>query len=513
VPTSVLLAGRYRLIDPVGRGGAGRVWRAEDETLGRPVAVKVVDLGARDSVAARRFERELQATAKLTHPNVVTVFDGGFDDDRAYLVMELLAGPSLAEVVTGHGPVGIDDALVEAEQICRGLGAAHDAGIVHRDLKPANLVRSEDRMVKIVDFGIAALLSSPGSPTRTDLTASGTVLGTSAYLSPEQAGGGPVDARGDLYALGCVLFFLLTGAPPYEGGSPVAVAAQHLHAPVPSLRDRRPEVPPALDGLARDLLAKDPGRRPQRAVDALARIQTLRRLPDGPSPPHELADNDTVALPVDEATDAGTDVVADPTERIATPPMVAAVPTSRPSPSNRHRRPLIVAAVVLALLAAAVALALVGRSPRPRRAASSVIGNRSSPPTTAPTTTSSTSTTTPPTTSTPTTSPGPRTASQAVSQLATLIQQEGSTGDLDAGAAAVLATQVTALGRAITAGKPGQVGHAVGELATRLDDLDNAGQLTTAGRAAFDAPLSALEQLYPSARPGDNGDQQGDAGG
>jgi serine/threonine-protein kinase len=511
VPTSVLLAGRYRLIDPVGRGGAGRVWRAEDEALGRPVAVKVVDLGARDSVAARRFERELQATAKLTHPNVVTVFDGGFEDDRAYLVMELLAGPSLAGLVATHGPLAIDDALVKAEQVCRGLEAAHDAGIVHRDLKPANVVVSEDGTVKIVDFGIAALVSTTADATRTNLTATGTVLGTSAYLAPEQASGGPVDGRTDLYALGCVVFFLLTGAPPYEGDSPVAVAAQHLHAPVPSLRQLRPEVSLALDGLARDLLAKDPGRRPQRAADALARIHALGHLPAAVSPGDDVgAGGATTLLPVAEISDATGAVLADPTEPILTsvPPLVGTKPTSQPSNAGRHRGAVIVAAVLLALVAAAVALALAGRGPSPRRAASSVAGSRSNPPTSAPTTTTSTSSTTQ-----PTTTPTSLSASQAASQLATLVQQEGSTGDLNPGVVGELTNQANALSRAIVAGKPGQVGHIVGDLVNRLDDLVNAGQLTAAGRAAFDPPIAALEQLYPSARPGNTGDQQGDAGG
>jgi serine/threonine-protein kinase len=247
------------------------VWRAVDDTLARDVAIKVVDLAASpEPAAARRFERELWATARIADANVVAVFDGGFDGDRAYLVMELLAGPSLAGLVTARGPLSVDDALRYAEQACAGLAAAHDAGIVHRDLKPANLVLAEDSTVKIVDFGIARLLGSPASQTLTDLTATGTVLGTTAFLAPEQATGGWVDARTDLYALGCVLFFVLTGAPPYQADSAVAVAAQHVHAPVPSVRQARPDVTPTLDGLVRDLLAKDPGHRPQRAADALA---------------------------------------------------------------------------------------------------------------------------------------------------------------------------------------------------------------------------------------------------
>jgi serine/threonine-protein kinase len=504
VPTSVLLAGRYRLLDPLARGGAGTVWRATDETLGRQVAVKVVDVSASpEPVATARFERELHATARLAHPNVVTVYDGGFEADRAYLVMELLAGPSLAELVSARGPLPVDEALDYAAQVCAGLAAAHDASVVHRDLKPSNLVLNEGGIVKLVDLGIARLLAAPDSATLTDLTSTGTVLGTAAYIAPEQASGGWVDGRTDLYALGCVLFFLLSGAPPYEADSPVAVAAQHLHAPVPSLRDRRPDLPIALDGLVRDLLAKDPDRRPQRAQDALARIRAVPT-PGDETPATLRLDADDRGKPIPAPAtflgDTGS-ALQDQTETIPTANSVHAVTdtTAAPGdPHHDHRRRIVAAAVLVTLFVGALAFALVDRGAGPRRAAAAPPKPTASTSTSEPTTTQ---TTAPPTT------PAPPTPAQAAADLAAAVAQASASGDLQPGPAADLARQVADLQRAIPDGKPGQVGHMVADLAHHLDDLVNGGQPTSAGRAMFDAPLAALEQAYPSSQAG--GDQQG----
>ena len=192
-----VLAGRYRLVEPLGRGGFSEVWQAEDSVLGRPVAVKVFAASAGQPDLVARFHREARILAGLRHPNVVTVFDAGVDQDVPYVVMELLAGPSLDELLAMRGPLPAGLALGYAEQAAAGLAAAHDAGVVHRDIKPGNLVLDSDGTLKVVDFGIASLASASMS-----LTASGVMLGTPAYLSPEQAAGRPAEPRSDLYALG-----------------------------------------------------------------------------------------------------------------------------------------------------------------------------------------------------------------------------------------------------------------------------------------------------------------------
>jgi serine/threonine protein kinase len=222
-----LLAGRYRLVRSLGRGGFSEVWQAEDRVLGRAVAVKVFTGHAGQPDLVARFHREARTVAGLRHPNVVSVFDAGTDEGVPFVVMELLAGPSLDELLATRGPLPVEVALGYAEQAAAGLAAAHAAGVVHRDIKPANLVLDSDGTLKVVDFGIARLAEASSS-----LTATGVTFGTPAYLSPEQAAGQPAGPRSDLYALGCVLYALLTGAPPFSGEHPVATAHQHLNAAV-----------------------------------------------------------------------------------------------------------------------------------------------------------------------------------------------------------------------------------------------------------------------------------------
>jgi serine/threonine-protein kinase len=511
VRTSLVVAGRYQLLELVGQGGAGRVWRAVDETLAREVAVKVIDVGPDPgATAARRFEREMRATARMAHPNIVTVLDGGFDDDWAYLVMELLAGPSFDELVRVQGPLSVPDALAYASQACAGLTAAHNAGIVHRDLKPANLVLDDGGTLKVVDFGIARLQASATAMTQTDLTAAGTVLGTTAFLAPEQASDGWVDARADLYALGCVMFFVLTGIPPFEGDTPVAVAAQHLHAPVPSVRDRRPDVTAAVDLFVRDLLAKDPDRRPQRAVDAAARIRALQGLVATARPTRTLRESHTTlpaAAAATTATWAGPPVEA--TEQVPSSGATGgASPPAGPLKPGRAGRWGAFLVAVVALLTVAVALASSDHGHGKHGAASAPASRPSSMSTVAPTTvpeTTSTATTAPPTTV------GPLSASDAAAQLAAAAQQASASGELVPQAVAGLTAQIADLERAVAVGKPGQVGHVVADLASRIDSLVAGGDLTPGGEAAIAAPLATLERLYPSARRG-GGDQGNENG-
>jgi eukaryotic-like serine/threonine-protein kinase len=269
VPASTrLLAGRYRLDRLLGEGGMASVWEAHDERLGRDVAIKVVRPDATDPAAVARFDREARVVAGLRHPGVVLVHDYGVDDGSPFLVMELLPGPSLARVVVDDAPLEVGRATAYVREAAGALASAHAAGVVHRDVKPGNLVLDAHGRVRVVDFGIARVERE----TDATLTAAGHVVGSAAYLAPEQAAGVPVDHRADLYSLGCVLVALLTGRPPFSGDSPVAVAAQHLHADPPDLAVLRPDVPAHLARLAQDLLSKEPGRRPATAQEVVERL-------------------------------------------------------------------------------------------------------------------------------------------------------------------------------------------------------------------------------------------------
>nr|WP_316771277.1 protein kinase [Streptomyces sasae] len=256
--TQVLIAGRYRLRDAIGRGAMGEVWRAFDETLGRPVAVKLLLPQDSDPTAASRFRLEAQTAGRLSHPHVVGVLDFGEDEGRLFLVMELVDGDSLARVLAASGPLPAERVARIAAQAAAGLAAAHREGIVHRDIKPANLLLDADGTLKIGDFGIARFLDDPGAA----LTATGQIVGTGLYLAPERALGRTAGPASDMYSLGCVLYQLLTGRPPFQADTAVAVLHQHLDAsPVPP-RQIAAGLPTAFESYLLALLAKEPGHRP-----------------------------------------------------------------------------------------------------------------------------------------------------------------------------------------------------------------------------------------------------------
>jgi serine/threonine protein kinase len=249
-----VLAGRYRLLTLLGRGGAGEVWQAEDSVLARQVAVKLLRSLEGDPMdAVQRFRAEAQSAARLTHPNVVATYDVGTEGDRVFLVMELVQGPDLAKLMRTSGLPAA--ALVEdiALQGARALDAAHAAGIVHRDVKPGNLLMAPDGTLKMTDFGIA---KQAGNET----TGLGVLLGTASYVSPEQVRGEPATAASDWYSFGCVLYELLTGTPPFTGPTVDVVMRQHLDVPPPPVT--RADVPGELSSLVTHLLAKDPAARP-----------------------------------------------------------------------------------------------------------------------------------------------------------------------------------------------------------------------------------------------------------
>ncbi|HLW66675.1 MAG TPA: serine/threonine-protein kinase [Gemmataceae bacterium] len=263
--------GQYALKRKLGEGGMGEVWLAEHGLLKRPCAIKFVrpDLAAHPTTAAR-FAREVQAVTGLTHVNTVRVHDyGRAEDGSFYYVMEYLDGPTLEELVQDDGPLPPGRVVYLLRQVCGALVEAHAAGLVHRDLKPGNVIVAtlggQRDVAKLLDFGLVQDLSVDAD---SRLTRAGTVLGTPAYMSPEQAAGeSALDARGDVYGLGAVAFFALTGRPPFQGKSLGQLLAAHRSEPPPPLTDLRPDAPPDLAAVVARCLAKDPGDRFQSAAD------------------------------------------------------------------------------------------------------------------------------------------------------------------------------------------------------------------------------------------------------
>jgi eukaryotic-like serine/threonine-protein kinase len=273
-----VVAGRYMVEEPVGSGGMSTVYRAHDRLLERTVALKLLDerhVGDRDSVA--RFRREAESAAALSHPNVVTVLDRGEDGGRPFIVYEYVAGENLKQHLLREGPLAAEDVVELGVQIAGALAYAHAEGLVHRDVKPQNVLLNGD-VVKVTDFGIArSLVVTRG------ITQTGTVMGTSEYISPEQARGEQVDERTDVYSLGIVLYELLAGEPPFRGENFVTVALKHLNESPPSIADRRGDVPLRLRLALDRALAKDPDDRFASMADFRAELEaSLReREPDG----------------------------------------------------------------------------------------------------------------------------------------------------------------------------------------------------------------------------------------
>ncbi|MBA0051032.1 serine/threonine protein kinase [Streptomyces sp. AJS327] len=282
---TTLIQGRYRLLELIGRGGMGEVWRAVDESLHRRVAVKCLkplDPGgdrAFTQVLRERFRREARVAAALQHRGVTVVHDFGEQDGLLYLVMELLDGDNLSQLLerNANRPLDVPDVLEVAEQISAALAYTHDQGIVHRDLKPANVMRTRDGTVKICDFGIARLGHDIGFTSK--LTSTGVAMGTPHYMSPEQIAGRAVDHRSDLYSLGCVLYEIVTGTPPFDRGDPWAVLLGHRDTPPEPPRTHRPDLPEPLERVILQLLAKDPAARPDSAADLGRDLAEAREAP------------------------------------------------------------------------------------------------------------------------------------------------------------------------------------------------------------------------------------------
>ena len=308
------------------------VRRGEDTVLQRPVAVKLLlDDGDPRSIA--RFQEEAQILARLQHPNVISVFDAGVDGRDRFIVMELVEGPTLRELLDTEGRLAPERAGEIAGRLASALAFAHDRAVIHRDVKPSNVLLSPDGGLKLADMGIARLLSPEA------LTATLSVRGTARYISPEQVRGDRVDARADLYSLGCVLFEMLAGRPPFEGDL-AALSYAHTHTPAPRVRSINPAVPPAMDELVAAMLEKDPAKRPQTGEEVEGSL-----------------------------TAAMTHDAVEPTAQMA-PVQLPPSPTPRPPVGGRRRpgrktRPLVVIAVcgLAALLFIAL---LAGREPEGR---------------------------------------------------------------------------------------------------------------------------------------------------
>jgi serine/threonine protein kinase/beta-lactam-binding protein with PASTA domain len=273
--TGVLLDGRYEIGAILARGGMATVYAALDTRLDRLVAVKVMHSHlARDDDFVERFIREAKAAASLTHPNIVSVHDQGWNQGgppAVFLVMEYVEGPTLREVIRDRAPLDLETTLEIIEAILSALGAAHRAGIVHRDVKPENVIIATDGRVKVADFGLARALSSAATITAD----AGTLLGTVAYLSPEQVQRGVADARSDVYAAGIILFEMLTGAQPFVGETPIQVAFRHVHDQVPAPSSIRWTIPAAVDALVAHATAPDPDLRPRDANEFLREVQSV----------------------------------------------------------------------------------------------------------------------------------------------------------------------------------------------------------------------------------------------
>ncbi|MBX3472462.1 MAG: protein kinase [Planctomycetes bacterium] len=271
--------GRYVLTRELGRGGMGVVFAARDPALGREVAIKVVLAPAPPADLLERFRLEAATAARLSHPGVVKVHEAGVERGRPYFVQELVEGESLQARLDRAGPLPPVEAARLVRELALAVEHAHAQGVLHRDLKPANALVTPAGRVCLVDFGLAKDALAGG-----DLTRTGELLGTLGFMAPEQAGDGAkrVDARADVYGLGATLYALLTGRPPFAGGSPVQVVRRLLEEPPTPPTRERPEVPPALEALVLRCLAKEPGRRPASAADLAAaldaRLPALERL-------------------------------------------------------------------------------------------------------------------------------------------------------------------------------------------------------------------------------------------
>jgi serine/threonine protein kinase len=361
--------GRYRILEKIGQGATSNVYKGHDAALGRDLAIKVIssDVVA-DEVQRKRFQREAQAAARLAHPHIVKVFDFGQEQDKLYMAMELLQGTDLKQAVADRRLKTLDEKLDVLEQICDGLAFAHQNGIVHRDLKPANIHLLPDGQVKIMDFGLARMSGS-------DMTRTGLVMGTPHYMSPEQVRGEHVDARSDVFSLGCVFYEILTGSKPFDAESLHSVLYMVLQATPRPPREVVPDLPKVVQQLLERSMAREPAARFPDGTSFLAAVQRVREAiaegrgdellpalaapvaapPVAPVPVPNLVDAGPIPEPPPAARSAS---VSRTSDRSGSGPRSRSGSGSRSRPSRASRLPLVVGIIVLAVAAGVVVLLL-----------------------------------------------------------------------------------------------------------------------------------------------------------
>jgi hypothetical protein len=465
--TTRVLNDRYEIERTLGEGGMARVYRGTDRVLGRTVAIKVLSgKYAGDKSFVTRFRREAQAAAGLNHPHVVSVFDTGDDGARHYIVMEYVEGETLGNLLRREGHLPPERAGAITADVATALETAHEQGLVHRDVKPGNVMLDREGRVKVMDFGIARAAADD------TLTQTGLVLGTASYFSPEQAQGLPVDARSDIYSLGCVLYELLTGRPPFVADTPVTIAYKHVNEEPRPPSEMEPSVPPALDAAVMRALAKDPTDRfPTAAAFRSAIEPAAASAAEGAATEPIAAAGDTAIMP--------------PTE---------APPEEGPPRARRSWLPVALVAAAVLALAGALALALIG-SPD-RRAGRRDRQEQSPPPTEEPTT------------------PAALSVEQALGLVDEVLTEAVNTDQMTFEAAGKIGKKVDA---AAEAWQQGEVDKALEELSHAHDEVDKAvedGQIASEETAsATHNAISAVESAIGASTPTVGGDEGGEGEG
>ncbi len=334
-----MLDGRYRIDAPIARGGMSMVFRGVDTRLDRPVAIKVMDQKfAGDPQFLTRFEFEARAVAKLKHPSLVAVYDQGIDGDHPFLIMELVVGGTLRELLRERGPMPPHAVAAVAEPVLAAIGVAHHAGLVHRDVKPENVLISDAGEVKIADFGLVRAVAG------SNMTSASVILGTAAYLSPEQVTDGNADARSDVYSFGLLIFEMLTGRTPFTGDTSLSIAYQRVEKDVPSPGALIEGVPPEFDALVARATAREPAHRYADAAEMAADLRRIARELDLPAyrvpAPKNSAEHASARFRAVAPATGATRVVADATTRLAADPptrQVAGSPHTRVLTTARSR--------------------------------------------------------------------------------------------------------------------------------------------------------------------------------
>ncbi|MFF5231616.1 serine/threonine-protein kinase [Dactylosporangium sp. NPDC000521] len=503
----VVLGGRYELRRVLGRGGMAEVWLGFDRRLGRAVAVKVLpEAEAADQVARERFDREARTVARLSHPNIVAIHDVGVDADAhfggavSFLVMELVEGGSLADRLAA-GPLPPAAAAAVAVQVCDALEAAHAAGVIHRDVKPANILftgAGTDR-VKVCDFGIARVTGAG----QAELTASAQVLGTTAFMAPEQITGEPVDARSDVYALGCVVYAMLTGQPPFSGETPMRIAWQHVNQPVVPASRLRPGLPPRADEILATLLAKRPDDRPASAAQARALLQHLgdatapaataatAALPAATAATAALPAVPTAAVPAARQPVRATAAVVAPTQSMPVTPAAEAAPAGRRTGIG----PIGVALAAVVVLVAVIAITAAIMAGRDDPQSSSGAAPTSSAPAAAPPTSGAAPTSG---------APSPARPGDALAAARATVSEQADAGQLSAESARELNKRLAEIERYLAKGDENKAAGKVAELRRKLGEQRKDGKTQQAGYTAVLASLDRLAASLPPPRTEDD---------